>query len=147
MRSNSPLTGQEPVEVFARFDNHDAQVDVSDVLNVKLDGGTLVSIATTGGTMPSLRTFENRIYGTDGMLFMEQWHGKLQHHSSQGRVKDYPELAADDIYPMYAPTQNMVDAVLGDAPNRSPATLGVSAMKMIEAACKSAATGLNVDVR
>ncbi len=138
------MTGQEPVEVFARFDNHDAKLDVCDLLNVKLERGTLVSIASTAATMPSVRTFENRIYGTDGMLFMEQWKGKLTHHSSRGEVKDYPDLAADDIYPMFAPTENFVDAVRGDAPNRSPATLGCSAMKLIEAACESARRGENV---
>ena len=138
------LTGKDPVEVFARFDKSGAKVDVFDVLNAKLEGGTLVSIASTGATMSSVRTFENRIYGKDGMVFMEHWKGTLQYHTSQGEVKNYPVLPKDDIYPMYAPTENLVDTVLGDAPNGSPAKLGWSAMKMIEAACESAATGLNV---
>ena len=141
------FTGRDPVEVYARFDNYDTQVDVYDTLNVKLEGGTLVSIASTGATMFSERTFENRIYGTEGMLFLEQWKGKLEHHPRSGEVKRYPDLAEDDIYPMYAPTGNFVDAIVGDAPNRSPARLGWSAMKMITAACESATSGKNVIVK
>ena len=139
------LTGQDPVEVFARLENFDTKVDVYDTLNVKLNAGTLVSIASTGVTF-SDRTFENRIYGTEGMLFLEQWQGKLAYHPRRGEWKHYPALAEDDIYPMYAPTENFIDAVVGDAPNHSPARLGLSAMKMIEAACQSAATGRNVVV-
>ena len=48
------------------------------------------------------------------------------------------------FYPIYAPTDNLVDAVLGAAPNQSPATLGLSAMKLIEGACESVRTGGNV---
>ena len=138
------ITGQEPVEVFARFDNHGTRVDVYDTLNLKLNGGALVSIASTGATMPSDRNYELRIYGSEGTIFMELWRGTMQYHSRTGEVRDYPNLPEDGIYPIYAPTDNLVDAVLGAAPNRSPAALGLSAMKLIEAACESARTGGNV---
>lgn len=140
------ITGQEPVEVFARFDNLDTRVDVYDTLNVKLSGGTLVSIASTGATMLSERNYEVRIYGTEGMLFMELWAGTMQLHPSRGKVRDYPRLLDESIYPLYAPTENLVDAILGIAPNLSPAILGCKAMKLIEGACESARTGCNVIV-
>jgi len=138
------LTGQGPAEVFARFDNHDTPIDVYDTLNVKLDRGTLVSIASTGATMDSERNFEVRVYGTDGMLFMELWKGNMQLHRRDGKVRDYPDLPADDIYPLHAPVINLVDAVTGDAPNKSPARLGWQAMKLIEASCESVRSGKNV---
>lgn len=141
------LTGQDPVEVFARFDNYDTSVDVYNTLNVKLDGGTLVSIASTGATMQTERNYEVRVYGTEGMLFMELWKGTMQFYTVDGHVRDYPNLPDDAIYPKAAPTENLVDTVLGDAPNRSPATLGYSAMKLIEAACKSAHSGENVIIQ
>ena len=141
------LTGQEPVEVFARFDHDDTPVDVSNTLNVKLSTGTLVSIASTGATMPTERNYELRIFGTNGMLFMELWKGTMSYHPSTGQVKDYPNLPDDSIYPMYAPTHNLIDVVLGTAPNRSPATLGLSAMKLIEGARESVRTGYNVMVK
>jgi predicted dehydrogenase len=138
------LTGQEPVEVFARFDNYDTPVDVYNTVNARLNGGTLVSIASTGATMQTERHFEVRVYGTEGMLFMELWKGTMQYHSLAGEVRDYPNLSDDSIYPMYAPTENLIDVVLGTAPNRSPATLGYSAMKLIEGACESVRTATNV---
>ena len=94
--------------------------------------------------MPTERNYELRIFGTNGMLFMELWKGKMEAHDSQGNVKRLPNLAEAEIYPMSAPTNNLVDVVRGDAPNGSPAELGLSAMRMIEAACRSAATGANV---
>ena len=45
---------------------------------------------------------------------------------------------------MFAPARNLVDCALGLAPNGSPASHGVFAMGVIEAACQSATTGLNV---
>ena len=68
----------------------------------------------------------------------------MQFHPRTGEVHDYPNLPDDAVYPIYAPTNNLIDAVLGAAPNQSPATLGFSAMKLIEAACDSVRTGGNV---
>jgi predicted dehydrogenase len=119
---------------------------VYNTLNVKLDGGTLVSIASTGATMPSDRNYEVRVFGSEGMIFMELWKGAMQYHPRAGNVYNYPNLPEDAVYPIYAPTDNLVDAVLGVAPNQSPAKLGFSAMKLIEAACESARTGGNVIV-
>ena len=71
----------------------------------------------------------------------------MQYHSCAGEVHDYPNLPDDSIYPIYAPTDNLVDVVLGTAPNRSPAMLGFSAVKLIEGACESVRTGGNVIVK
>jgi hypothetical protein len=61
-------------------------------------------------------------------------------------VQKHPELAPQDIYPLYAPATNLVDVILGLAENGSPATLGATAMRTIEAACKSASCGRNAIV-
>ncbi|NQU39737.1 MAG: Gfo/Idh/MocA family oxidoreductase [Lentisphaerae bacterium] len=139
------LTGQRPEEVFARFDNAGTDVDVYDTLNIKLNGGTLVSLASTGATIMTDRNYEVRVYGTEGMLFMELWKGKMAfHHGDQ--VTQYDDLVEADIYPMYAPTNNFIEAILGEAPNGSPAELGTSAMQVIEAACRSAESHQNEKV-
>ena len=138
------LTGSEPSEVFARFDNGCTAVDVYDVLNIRLDDGALVSMASTGATMVSERTFEVRVYGSDGMLFMELWKGTLDVHSRDGQITKYPPLGEDQIYPSHAPAHNLVDSILGIAENRSPASLGLTAMRIIEAACQSAESGQNI---
>jgi predicted dehydrogenase len=138
------LTGRRPAEVFARFDNGDAGVDVHDTLSIKLDDGTLVALASTGATMLTERNYEVRIYGTEGMLFMELWKGRMTFHARDEEVRPYPDLTEEEIYPMFAPANNLVDAALGEAPNGSPAGLGVFAMQVIEAACRSARDNRNI---
>ncbi|MCY4442193.1 MAG: Gfo/Idh/MocA family oxidoreductase [Deltaproteobacteria bacterium] len=140
------LTGADPRAVFARFDNYDTEVDVYDSINATWSGGTLVSIASTGAPMPGERTFEVRVFGTEAMLFLELWHGTMRMYGASGAPHDYAPLAEEEIYPLHAPAENLVDVVAGVAPNRSPATLGWSAMKLIEAACESARSGADVRV-
>jgi len=55
-------------------------------------------------------------------------------------------VAEADIYPMFAPAENLVDVILGRAENGSPAALGLYGMRIIEAACQSARTGENVKI-
>jgi predicted dehydrogenase len=140
------LTGRSPVSVFAHFDNDGARVDVYNTLNLKLDDGTLVSIASTGATPDSERRSEFRLYGTQGLLLMDGWKGTMEFHPFQGEVTRYPALAQADVYPMFAPAENLVDVILGRAENGSPASLGLYGMKIIEAACQSARTGKNVKI-
>jgi predicted dehydrogenase len=138
------LTSLEPVEVFARFDNAGLAVDVYDTLNLKMDNGALVSIASTGATMPSERNFETRIYGERGMIFLEQWKGTAVFHDEKGGVESLPPLHEEEIYPSEAPVVNLIDVILGNAPNGSPAHHGLSSMKIIEAACRSVSSKKNV---
>ena len=138
------ITGRQPAEVFARFDNAGTAVDIYDTLNLKLDDGTLVSLGSNGATMLSERHYEVRVYGTKGMLLQELWKGRLEFHDLHCNVKRYPDIPEADIYPMFAPAENLVDCVTGKAPNGSPAALGLFAMKITEAACRSARTNANV---
>ena len=138
------LADAEPAEVFARFDDAGTDVDVYNVLNIRLDNGAVVGLTSTGATMKSDRNYEVRVYGTEGMLFMELWKGTLELHGLDGQITRYPPLTPEGIYPDRAPANNLIDAILGDAENGSPASLGLSAMRVIEAACQSADSGENV---
>ena len=140
------LTGGEPAEVFARFDNANTNVDVYDAINLKLADGTLVSLATHGATMLSERNYEVRVYGTRGMIFQELWKGTLEYHDQDCKITKYPPLADEDIYPFLEPAKNLVDAVLGTAPNRAPAAYGAFAMEVVDAAVRSARTGKNIRI-
>lgn len=135
------LTGAWPVEVFARFHNDGAAVDIYDVLNLRMTGGALVSIASTGATSTSRRDFEVRVFGTKGMLFMDLWQGQMEFVPMDGERRVYADLAKDEIYPHLAPATNLIDSILDPSQNRSPAKLGCAAMDTIEAACRSAESG------
>ena len=117
-----------------------------DTLSIKLDDGALVSMASTGATMRSKRTYEVRIYGTEGMLFLELWKGTMEFHDRDGEISRYPNLTDVKIYPSHAPAQNLIDTITGKSENGSPATLGLSAMRMIDGACRSAESGRNIVV-
>jgi predicted dehydrogenase len=138
------LTGTPATDVFARFHNDDARLDIYDALNMRLEDGTLVSIASTGATSLNLRTYEVRIFGTQGLLYMDLWGGTMEFTSMAGETIPYPALAGEEIYPHQAPAINLIDSIFDPSCNRSPASLGVAAMEVIEAACISANSGQNI---
>ncbi len=140
----SYLTGRQPAEVFARFDNAGMAVDIYDSLSIKLDDGTLVSMASHGATMLTERHYEVRVYGTEGMILLDLWKGKMEFHARDCQITRYPDLSEEEIYPLFAPTENFIDAILGNAPNVSPGDIGVFSMQIIEAAVASAASGRNI---
>lgn len=141
------LTEQDPVSVYAQFENAGAEVDLFDALTVKMTGGTLVSLASAGAPMQTERPYEVRIFGDQGMIFLELWKGTLSFHNRQKEVETLDPLTEDEIYPHEAPARNLIDAILGKAENLSPATFGLSAMEIIEGACQSANSGAAVKLR
>ena len=140
------LTGALPTEVFARFHNDGAVLDIYDALDLRMDDGSIVTIASTGATNLGRRDFEVRVFGTKGMLFLDLWRGKLEFVPIVGKPCCYPDLREDAIYPHQAPALNLIDSINDPRRNQSPATLGAAAMKVIEAACRSASSGNNVRV-
>jgi predicted dehydrogenase len=138
------LTGLSASDVFARFHHDGAKLDIYDSLNLRMEDGTLVSIASTGATSRNLRTYEVRIFGTGGMLYLDLWRGTMEFTSMAGEITRYPELDPSEIYPHQAPAINLIDSIFDPSCNRSPASLGVAAMEVIEAASISAKSGENV---
>jgi predicted dehydrogenase len=138
------LTGARPTEVFARFHNDGAVLDIYDALNLRMDDGSIVTLASTGATSRERRDFEVRVFGTKGMLFLDLWRGKMEFIPMVGDPRTYPDLHGDEVYPHEAPAHNLIDSILEPLRNRSPATFGVAAMEVIEAACLSARTGENI---
>jgi len=78
------------------------------------------------------------------MLYMDLWRGTMEFTSMSGQTVTYPELSPSEIYPHQAPAINLIDSIFDPSCNRSPASLGVAAMQIIEAACISARSGTNV---
>ena len=140
------LTGKRASEVFARFHNDGASLDIYDTLNLQMQDGAIVNISSTGATSTNRRSFEIRLFGTDGMLYLDLWHGTMELIRMNGEQQSYPDLASDVIYPHQAPAINLIDCIFDPSCNRSPASLGVAAMEVIEAACLSASTGENIIV-
>jgi predicted dehydrogenase len=140
------LTGARPSEVFARFHNDGAALDIYDVLDLRMDDSSLVTIASTGATSLGRKDFEVRVFGTKGILFLDLWRGRLEFVPLVGEPQVYPDLKEDAVYPHRAPATNLIDSVLNPLHNQSPATLGVAAMEVIEGATRSVKSGNNVFV-
>jgi len=138
------LTGARPAEVFARFHNDGAVLDIYDTLDLRMTDGSIVTIASTGATSLGRKDFEVRVFGTKAVIFLDLWRGKLEFVPLNGQPRSYPDLDADAIYPHFAPARNLIDSILNPDCNRSPANLGVAAMEVVEGACRSASSGNNI---
>lgn len=141
------LTGLNPADVYARFDPSGSVNDIYDALVITLENGALVSLASTAATPVAERNYEVRVYGSRGILLMELWKGRCEFVPFEGERETVPDLAADDIYPVRAPARNLVETVLGLAPNGSDGRLGLASMEVIEAACQSAQSGQPVQIK
>ena len=138
------LTGARAKEIFARFHDDGTALDIYDSLALRMDDNSIVSIASTGATSLGRKDFEVRVFGTKGILFLDLWHGKLEFVPLTGEPHSYPDLEEDAVYPHQAPARNLIDSILDPSRNRSPATLGMAAMEVIEGACRSAESGSNI---
>jgi len=142
------LTGARASEVFARFHNDGSvsasAIDIYDTPCLRMDDTSIATIASTGATSLDRKDFEVRLFGTEGMLFLDLWRGKLEYIPMTGTTQNYPDLAENDIYPHQAPAKNLIDSISNPNLNRSPATLGVAAMEVIEGATRSVSSGRNI---
>lgn len=138
------LTGARASEVFAQVHNDGAQLDIYDAVVVRMDDSAIVTIASTGATSINRRDFEVRIFGTEGILFLDLWRGRMECVSLHGEKHSWPGLPEDSIYPHQAPAKNLIDCIDDPGLNRSPAVLGVAAMEVIEGALRSAKSNSNV---
>jgi len=140
------LTGAQPAEIYAKFDYAGSKNDIYDALTITLDNGALVTLASTGATPLAIRNFEVRVYGTEGVLLMELWKGKMIFYPFIGTPKEYPDLSTEEIYPERAPVLNFIDSCLNLAVNGSCGEYGLAAMKIIEGASLSNKSGKQIKI-
>lgn len=141
------LTGARPAEVYAKFDNAGSVNDIYNALTVTMEDGALVGLTSTAATPLAERTYEVRVFGSKGVLFLELWKGTCEFVPFEGERRRFDPLGEGEIYPDRAPARNLIDAALGLAPNGSDGRLGLASMEIIEAACSSAGSGKPVEVR
>lgn len=134
------LTGLEPDRVAAFMERQSAAVDVVDALTIRFHGGALGVIGSTGAVIPVSHTdtLEYILHGSAGHIHFDVMDGLLRLHAVDG-LTDAPVLPVDDRYPMAGPATNLVDVVLGVAPNGSPVAFGQRTVEILSAAYRSAA--------
>ena len=141
------LTGLRAAEVFARFDRDGSQNDIYNSLTITLENGAFVSLASTAATPLAERNYEVRVFGSKAILQLELWRGTMTLVDFSDKRTEFPPLAENEIYPAQSPVLNFIDAISGKALNGSAGDLGLASMEIIEAACESAQTGRNEQIR
>jgi predicted dehydrogenase len=136
------LTGLCPAQVTAFCESFELRVDLCDAVAVRFDGGAIGTVASTGSIpVGHPEVLEYRLFGTDGYASFDVMQGRAAFHGADGAVEELPRLELSDRYPHYAPSANLVDAVLGRGENESPAEIGQLTVEFLDAMYRSAAAG------
>lgn len=141
------ITGLQPVSVIALMDNLDVRVDVIDAIITRLDSGALATIGSTG-------TLDGEDGKLDLQIYCDRGWVDLDYIAGTGRIRhadgtdEYLTPVADDPrwnycdyqnYPAAAPVTNLVDVIVRQGANGSPAETGWRTVELLEAAYRSAA--------
>jgi predicted dehydrogenase len=136
------LTGLRAREVAAFMDNFDVKVDLCDAIAVHFAGGTVGTLASTGGIPASQSEhtlLELRVYGSGGFALIDARAGTCSIHYDDGSIERLEDVPADRRYPQAATSRHLVDLILsGDSTNLSDGEIGARTVELLEAAYRSA---------
>lgn len=143
------LTGLHATEVAAFMERFDVQVDLCDAISVRFEGGTVGTLASTGG-IPAQQSghqqLEYRIYGSEGYALLDAMAGTCTIHHNDGTVETLDPTPPDATYPREATSRHLVDLLLGRVENQSDGEIGLRTVELLEAAYRSADEGRIVRV-
>jgi predicted dehydrogenase len=141
------LTGLRPTSVAALTEPFELAVDLADAIVVRFANGAIGSLGSTGSVLPGQEEMlEYRIFGERGHVVFDVNEGSAVIYGVGGEVDRLPGLPAEERYPDWAPADNLVDVVLGRAPNGSPASLGVLTVEFVDAMYRAAREGRTMAV-
>ena len=137
------LTDLQPLDVAAFMEQFDVKVDLCDAISVRFDGGSVGTLASTGG-IPASQTahqqLELRIYGSAGYALLDAMAGTCSVYYVDGSVERFDETEPDRRYPLEATARHLVDLILDDwTVNQSTGEIGARTVELLEAAYRSAA--------
>ena len=139
------VTGRRATEAFAYMGNFDLKVDLVDAISYKLDNGGIGTMGATGSlAVDQDMNEEFRYYGTNGQIRQDIIHGKADALYNDGTSEVLPDLSEDDIYPMHLPSRTLADLTQGEGENLAPGRVAARTVELLEAAYKSAESGMPV---
>ena len=142
------LTGLSPVSVQAQMSNLAVAVDVVDSITARLDNDILATIGSTGATRGGPGKLDIQVYCSEGWIDLDyiantavvRWAD-----GSEESMDSVPEYGDGDfqeagpyLYPVDAPSRNLVDIILGRSGNLSPGVVGWRTVELLDAAYRSA---------
>jgi predicted dehydrogenase len=140
------VTGLRPQRVSALMHNHGLPVDLVDVMTVRFDEGAL---GTAGGTGNQKGTICRLLVSCEeGWIDIDVQRAPVVIHRNNGETEELPYEEDPQMPLRYHTARNLVDVIVGDAPNGCPPEVGWRAVELLDAAYKSAAQdGSFVDVQ
>jgi len=138
------MTEMQPESVFAYMNNLDVAVDVVDVISVRFTGGCLATLTATSLVPRNVAALPFQIIGDKGMIDCDarQRHIEITlEGEGEPRSLDRTKI---DIFA--AVPRNFVRALLGEEQLLVSTEVAVNAVKVLDAAYRSAETGQAVNI-
>ncbi len=145
------LTGLRGAQVFAYMSSPlDAPVELHDAIAVRYSNGaigTLVGGSNHREQSDNKHQLEMRAIGSKGQIHVDLERERIRLYRP-GELDTEPAVATNDgRYDCDGPPHCLVDLALGrDVINRSPGELGARTVEILEAAYRSAETGMPADI-
>jgi predicted dehydrogenase len=139
------VTGLRAARVGASMERFDVPVDLVDAISLRFAPGSgypgaVGVVGSTGNIgVGDGGQHDLRVYCRDGYVLLDMIGGTLTVKRHDGAAEQLGPLDPDDRYPRFATARNLVDVVLGRAPNGSPGEVGLRTVELLDAAYRSAA--------
>ncbi len=129
-------TGLRARRVHALMRKHGLALDLVDAMTVEFEGSGLATVGGCGNTAGTGGKFNLSIYCEQGCVEMDLLAGSTTISGTGQSRQEFP--AHTDNYPRFATARNLVDVILGCAPNGSPGEVGWRTVELLDAAYRSA---------
>ena len=128
------MIDQTPVEVSARMEFFDAEVDINTSMSVKFENGALANFSVVGNG-PGPGMWEDiTIWGSKGAIYSRNGKLTCKYGGDPVEIDSLPSRFT-------SPDQNFIDAILGRDTIQVPASCGLRVIQLTEAAWESAENG------
>jgi predicted dehydrogenase len=137
------ITGLQPERVTAFMENGDVAVDIVDAISVRFAAAGGQRAVGVLGSTGNIGVGDNgqtdlAVYCEHGYVHLDQGQGTLVVRKHDGSEERHGPLSGAERYPSFATSRNLVDVILGQAENGSPAMVGTRVVELLEAAYRSA---------
>ncbi|HEY6739908.1 MAG TPA: Gfo/Idh/MocA family oxidoreductase [Actinopolymorphaceae bacterium] len=140
------VLADDAAEVFCYMDRRGLAVDVVDAATFRLRGGGLGLAASTGTSVGVPARHTLRYYGTAGMLEQDMGTARTVLYVPGADPVVCECRDGESTYPLEEPARLLVDLATGQGENVAPGRWAAAAVAFVEAAHRSAASGLPEDV-
>jgi predicted dehydrogenase len=130
------VTGLRVQHVLALMRNHGLPLDLVDVMAVAFEGGALGIVGGSGNSHN--HKLDLVIRCEQGGLDLDVVTQTLTIYQPDGSCATFGPILDHEAYPRFATAHNLVNVILGEAANGSPAEEGWRTVELLDAAYRSA---------